>query len=200
METQPYVAAPSGCPSNDLIGAQVERRFGYKAFQVFFMAHILQYATSNVSGLLTSDLLYFMNAKVAHRLAKMGSCVEGIENDALQFASNTVKDTSRILKQRREQNITEWEGREQWTPPAPAAFNNCLTLSLKNGQKHLQQVVNRRHQLDKMVNTFDKAAMERDLRSPCVTRLSYGPENQKLPPEIFRQEENISLYDFESWV
>jgi hypothetical protein len=176
----------------------VADKAGYKAFQAFFMATILKDAIDADAPSFTIDLLYFMNAKLARRLAKMGKCVEDEANEALKTSRNIVEETSATLKRRWGQVTTEWEERKQWTPPDPTAFEGCLNLRFANSQEYLQGVVNRNQELNRAVRIFDKTVTEEQLRSACAPRADYTPEN--LPTSISRAEVNLSLFDFESWV
>ncbi|PVF94403.1 hypothetical protein CPB86DRAFT_876435 [Serendipita vermifera] len=171
---------------------------GYKAFQAYFMAKILKNALNVPPTTFTIDLLYSMNAKLARRLAKLGKCTEDNANRALKTSVKIVKEASDILKQRWDEVITQWEGRVQWTPPDPTAFEGCLDLSFANSQDYLRQVVKRRRELDQTLRKFDKAAIEKQLRAACAPRTSYIPEC--LPTGISGAELDVSLFDFESWV
>jgi hypothetical protein len=172
--------------------------FGYKAFQAFFMAKILKKAIDADPNSLTIDLLYFMNAKLARRLAKMGNHFQDEAIEPLRRSGKIVEDTSVILKQRWGQITTQWEEREQWTPPDPSAFKGCLNITFANSQKYLRKVINRRQELDRTVKTFNKAVTEKKLRSACAPRAGYTPQN--LPISIPRDEPDFSLFDLESWV
>ncbi|PVF94402.1 hypothetical protein CPB86DRAFT_800496 [Serendipita vermifera] len=171
---------------------------GYKAFQTFFMANILRNAVSIHPNSFTLDLLYFMNAKLARRLAKMGKCIEDDANNALKISGKVVEETSDTLKRRWGQVITQWEDRIQWTPPSPTAFEGCLNLSFANSQRYLREVVNRIQSLNQSVSKFDKAATEKRLQSACPPRPLYTSE--RLPASILRAELDVSLLNFESWV
>ncbi|PVF91589.1 hypothetical protein CPB86DRAFT_820360 [Serendipita vermifera] len=172
--------------------------WGYKAFLAFFMARILKDAVPFQEGPFTIDLLYFMNAKLGRRLIKMGNCVEDENNKTLRTTGDTVREVSKKLQKRWGEVIKQWEDRKQWTAPDPAAFEDCLTLTFPNSQSYLHRVVNRQQELSKMVNTFDKAGTDNRLRSACASRPLYS--SSALPSSIPREEINIALFDFESWV
>jgi hypothetical protein len=182
-----------------LSGWGVADRVGYKAFQAFFMATILKDAVFADPQSFTIDLLYFMNAKLARRLTKMGKCTEDDANKALKISRKIVEEISTILNRRWGQVTTEWEERKQWTPPDPTAFEGCLNLRLANSQEYLQKVVNRSQELNQTVQGFDEAATERQLRSACTARAAYT-SSYSLPTSILRVELEVSLFDFESWV
>jgi hypothetical protein len=171
---------------------------GYKAFLAFFMAQILKDAIYNQGAPFTIDLLHFMNSKLGRRLVKMEDCVENESNTALRSVGDTVLEVSEFLKRQWGEVIRQWEYRKQWTPPDPSAFENCLTLTFANGQSYLRKVVCRRQELSKVVNTFDKLATETRLRSACAPRQSYN--SSSLPSSIRREETNIAIFEFESWV
>jgi hypothetical protein len=171
---------------------------GYKAFLAFLMARVLKDAVAFQKEPFTIDLLYFMNSKLGRRLVKMGNFVEDQSNTALKSAGDAVLEVSETLKKRWGEVIKQWEDGKQWTAPDPSAFKDCLTLTFSNSQSYLRRVVGRQQELSRLVNIFDKAATERRLRSTCAIRQSYS--SISLPSSIPRDELNIALFDFESWV
>jgi hypothetical protein len=66
----------------------------YKTFMVFLMSHVLKLSHQHS---LPSDLIYAMNAKLARRLLKLDSSVDGPE---LNFVQNVMRNTNNLIHAR----------------------------------------------------------------------------------------------------
>jgi hypothetical protein len=181
-----------------LLEANVNDGYGYKAFQAFFMADILQLAIQDHHTSLTSDRVHFMNAKLARRLAKLGASTEDETNRPLRTAGSIVEFASMFLKNRWTEIKENWEKRKQWVDLDPQIVQGCMDITFPNSQAYLARVINRRQQLAQMVNSFDKRATEKELTTSCGTRIPYN--SGVLPSSIGEKEPAIGLFDFESWV
>jgi hypothetical protein len=176
----------------------LEKEYGYKAFQAFLMANLLQSSISLDHAFLTNDLLHFMNAKLARRLAKLGNSVQYSSKLPLDVARSTVQKVASHLKKRWEEIQTEWENCVQWTKFESENFENFSKLTFSNSQNYLQKVINRQEQLEQRHEVFDKVAGEQRLFSTCVPRASLS--SKSLPSINFQKATNSSLFDFELWV
>jgi hypothetical protein len=181
-----------------LAEAQVSDAYGYKAFQAFFLAHVIQKAGNTHPGSLTNDILWFMNAKLARRLVKLSTFVENERNKVLRTAGYTVELTSEYLKERWAEVKQAWADRVQWPEFDPALLQDCTIITFPNSQEYLRGVVNRQLVLSQTVVSFDRSEVDRALTAACAPRAAYSPH--QLPTTFVRSELSISLYDFENWV
>ncbi|PVF94234.1 hypothetical protein CPB86DRAFT_53513 [Serendipita vermifera] len=181
-----------------LAEAQIPAGYGYKAFQAFFLSRILLHAANYHPGEMSNDSLWFMNAKLARRLVKLGSPMEDESNKALRSAGEMVHQISLFLKDRWNEVKDAWASRVQWSELTPAILEDCNVTTFPNSQEYLHKFVNRQHQLDQIVVSFDRNRAEETLMAACADRAAYSPH--AFPSIIYQREPNIGLYDFEIWV
>jgi hypothetical protein len=181
-----------------LAEAQISDGYGYKAFQAFFLAHVIRKAGNSHPEILTNDTLWFMNAKLARRLVKLSTFVEDESNKVLREAGYTVEFVSEYLGERWAEVKEAWASRVQWPEFNPALLEHCTVITFSKSQDYLRGVVGRQHALSQTVTSFDRGEVDRNLAATCAPRTANSP--YQLPSSLVSKELSIALYDFENWV
>lgn len=108
----------------------------YKAFMVFFMAHLLRVALQQVAS---SEVLFLMAAKISRRTLKLGL---GDQQPGMQFIDEVVASAHQELSKRWcsiEQNPDPLALRHAWNT-ARLAFSRDTRLSLLNLQPYMDRI------------------------------------------------------------
>jgi hypothetical protein len=172
--------------------------FGYKVFQAFFMAHLLDEVLSAGDSCASDDIIYLMNAKLARRLWKMKDLVDSNTSPHLKFAAEKVAHVSVVLEKRWESIQRRCIRQIRWTPPSTEDISKSLQLSLLKSNCYLYDVMGRNESLKTREAHHDIAKITEELLSSCSNRLSR--EQVNLPEDIQGQEPLVGLHDFEAWV
>lgn len=171
---------------------------GYKAFQAFLMSQLLEEAAKRNTEQFTGELLKFMQAKVARRLAKLGDIVDDPKYLTLKASSDIVFRISKVLETRWGEIQIREAKKVQWIPPREIDVERHLQITLPNSQNFLRNLLRRHEYLDKVPTMYNNSATEAKLRSNCSHRIQNAPT--RLPTLNPSPEMDIMLDDFETWV
>jgi hypothetical protein len=178
----------------------VEGGEGYKAFQAYLMAHLLERCVDSTSPIVPDDVIHAMTQKVAKRMQKMKKWVDVKENPfpALRFVEKVITDVSKVLADHWKEDREKCVQSAPWIPPTLQEIEESLELSLKTNQEYLQSVVNRTETFANAINDYDDEALTRKFTSACSKRLDV--DSEELPTTVNTEELDLGLMDFEAWV
>ena len=157
----------------------------YKSFMIFFMAQILDHASTPS---FSSDFLYAMAAKIAQRVSKL----------SISHKPSWLLDVERIIQSNHKRLCTRWRALEDNADPlrlqrvlntANSSFRSDTTFSLTTLQPYLTTILNRK------APTSNKSVFQKE----CNHRID--PTQREIPISWrIDSESHICLTDFEIWV
>ncbi|KIM20543.1 hypothetical protein M408DRAFT_130638 [Serendipita vermifera MAFF 305830] len=172
---------------------------GYKVFQAYFMASLLEQCIGQPHpDIVPDDVIDFMNRKLGRRMWKMKQTVDSQSSPALVVAGGITAKISEALNSRWEQERRQSTASKEWTSPTPESIEEGLNLSLKTNQEYIRTVFERTDWLKGQNNDYNEDTTIRTLVSQCTERLDL--DDPDLPTSINTAELEIGLMDFESWV
>ncbi|KAG8806552.1 hypothetical protein FRC17_004934, partial [Serendipita sp. 399] len=171
---------------------------GYKTFQVFFMARLLNMATVAGPDIIDTDLLNTMMQKLARRMWKLQELVDNHINPPLTEVVNTISRTAEIMGAQWKKTMDACVNRIHWSMPTAEDIKESTHFTFPNSQPYLKELLGRTTLLNTISASFDDEATDLQLIDSCSSR--FCPKSPSLPEVINTQELEIGLYDIECWV
>lgn len=171
--------------------------FGYKSFQTYFLSSIIQQALDKGNGTSfpPSDLLHFMNTKLAKKIWKIKNIIDDPKNPFSNIIDACISNASQELERRWSCIRRQFSVRPPLQEFSIEEIKAAQHLSMENSRNHLLKIHKR------MERPYFKGVKQKiflDTEKSLVSPLFYN--KQSLPTEICIKEPHMGLYRFENWV
>ncbi|KIM24742.1 hypothetical protein M408DRAFT_331697 [Serendipita vermifera MAFF 305830] len=177
---------------------QVIGPHGYKAFQAFIMASILNQAASSDPELFTCDLLVFMNKRLVNRLRKLGDVLENPGSKNLHFSIDIVNSISKVVEERWKEVRELHEKTIQWNLSTILPVSDgCIDVHFPRSHNFLLDLIKRHQYPQKGHKSFDAGAFEAQLRDSLQVLSLLSPAHL---PCIAGSEVEFNLRSTEEWI
>ncbi|KIM25732.1 hypothetical protein M408DRAFT_203316, partial [Serendipita vermifera MAFF 305830] len=178
----------------------VQHQRGYKSFQAFLMARVLNEAASGDPERFTCDILSIMNAKLAKRLYKLAALLGDSSLTGHEEATGAVIRVSNVLEARWKEIQHTHESISQWRPSLTSSLDTekCTELSFPNSRPFLLELISQ-HSLPKSSShNFQPEIFEATLERSLTIRASLSSFD--LVTALSNKDTGLGLYELEAWI